>query len=146
MEEKILQKINEKKNILIVGKTNNGKSHFIKNKIIPLLKKNNLAVSYFEKCADLEIDNQSDVYIIDEVEILFDKLFLENLHPKEKPYYAESYLRKVKVWQEKLSQINKPVICIVTRNNLKEINNVFKNYKSLEWNNLPVEIFKFEKR
>ncbi len=145
MEEIILQKILNGRNILIVGKTNSGKSYFVKNKIIPLLGINSLRISYFEECANLEINNQSDVYIVDEVEILFDKLFLENLHPEEKPYYTKIYLDKVKIWQNKLSKIVKPVICIVTRNDKKELEYIFENYKKLEWNNLPVEIIKFER-
>ncbi|OQA36663.1 MAG: hypothetical protein BWY53_00390 [Parcubacteria group bacterium ADurb.Bin326] len=146
MEQEILQKIMKGKNILLVGKTDSGKSYFIKNQIIPLFRQKNINVCYFEECADLEINEQCDVYIIDEVEILFDKEFLESLHPDEKPYYTNNYLETVKVWQNKLSKITKPIICIVTRNNKEEIDYIYNNYKSLEWNNLPVEIVKFEKR
>jgi adenosyl cobinamide kinase/adenosyl cobinamide phosphate guanylyltransferase len=145
MKHLILQKILEKKNILLVGPTDSGKSHFIKKQMIPLLKQNNINVSYFEECKDLEADDQSDVCIVDEVEILFDRAFLENRHPKERPFYTDAYLKKVKVWQKKLSLIKKTIICVVTRNDVAEINNLSKNYKKLEWNDLPVEVVKFYK-
>ena len=145
MKHLILKKLLEGKNILLVGETNSGKSYFVKNQIIPLLKENNINVSYFEECADLEVDNKCDVCIVDEVELLFDKQFMEDTYPKEKPYYTWSYLQKVAIRQDKLSQIQKPVICIVTRNGKHEIDYVVKNYKKLEWNNLPVEVIAFER-
>lgn len=143
MQNLILQNILERKNILLVGETNSGKSYFIIHQIIPLLEKNNLKVAYFPECADLEVDNQCDVYIVDEVELLFDKQFLEELYPEERPYYTETYLQKVRVRHEKLSQIKKPVICVVTRNTKQEIDYLLENCKTLEWNNLSVEIIEF---
>ena len=144
MEQLILQKILEGRNVFIVGSTDSGKSYFIKNKVIPLLEHNNIKVSYFKDCESLKLDKQCDVYIVDEVEILFDKIFLENKYPKESPYFTKNYLEKVKKWHKKLSRINKPVICVVTRNTEDEIDYLSKNYKSLEWNNLPVDVIRFQ--
>lgn len=143
MEYLILQKILEGKNVMLVGPTDSGKSYFIKNKIIPLLKQNKINVSYFKDCDSIKLNKECDVYILDEVEILFDKTFLENRHPDEKPFFTKNYLEKVKKWHKKLAQINKPVICLVTRNDKMEIDYLFKNYKNLEWNNLPVNVIKF---
>lgn len=144
MEDIILEKILVGKNVLIVGKTNSGKTYFVKNKLIPTLKKNNLKIVYFENCEKLQVDS-SDIYIVDEIEILFDKSFLEKNHPKEKPYYSKEYLEKVQKWQNELSKITKPVICVITRNDQAAIDNLVKDYKNLEWNNLPVEIIEFVK-
>lgn len=146
MEQEILQKIVDGKNIILIGKTNSGKSHFVKNKIIPLLEKNNFQVSYTEDCKSLQINAHCDVFIVDEVEILFDKKFLENSHPKERPYYTNDYIKKVTSWQNKLSKITKPIICIVTRNSKKEIDYIYEHYKSLEWNRLPVDVVKQDTR
>ena len=132
MEDIILQKILADKNVLIVGKTDSGKTYFIKNELIPFLVKNKLNVYYFENCDKLELNNSADIFIIDEVEIAADKLLLEKLHPEEKPYYTEEYLEKIRSWHNKLSKIVKSVICIVTRNDQMAIDNLVENYKSLE--------------
>lgn len=139
-----MQKILKGKNVILIGPTNSGKSYFIQNKLIPLLKQNNIKASYFEECSDLQLNNRCDIYIVDEVEILFDKTFLENKYPKVQPYYSENYLEKVKKWHKKLAQITKPIICVVTRNGEEEIDYLLKNYKKLEWNNLPVDVVKFK--
>ena len=62
MKQEILQKIIEGKNILLVGKTNSGKSYFIKNKIIPLFKQKNINVSYFEECIQYFISMKIYIY------------------------------------------------------------------------------------
>jgi hypothetical protein len=146
MEQEILQRVLDGRNIIIIGETNSGKSYFVKNEIIPLLEKNNFKVSYSEDCESLKINSRCDVFIVDEVEILFDKEFLENMYPEKMPYYTDNYLKKVKSWLNKLSKITKPIICTITRNGKTEIDYVYENYKSLEWNNLPVDVVKFEKR
>jgi hypothetical protein len=56
------------------------------------------------------------------------KNFLKSIHPKEKPYYTNDYIKKVKSWQNKLSEITKPTLYIVTRNAKKEIDYIYENY------------------
>jgi hypothetical protein len=132
-----------KQNILLIGSTNSGKTFFVKNEIIPFLEKKWYKVVYFEDCNKLDPHKEANIFIVDEVEVLFDKDFLEKSNPEEIPYYNKSYLKTVENWQKKLSEIKTQIICIVTRNTEKEIDYVFQNYKKLEWNNLPVEIVKF---
>lgn len=132
-----------KQNILLIGATNSGKTFFVKNEIIPFLEKKWYKVIYFKDCHKLDPNKEADIFIVDEVELLFDKDFLEKSNPEEIPYYTEDYLKTVEKWQKKLSEIKTQIICIVTRNTEEEIDYVFQNYKKLEWNNLPVEIVKF---
>ena len=142
MKDGILR-TDKNENIILIWATNSGKSFFIKKQVIPFLEEKWIKIIYFENCDELDSTKKADIFIVDEVELLFDKAFLEKNHPEETPYYTKSYLEKVKRWHNKLSQINTKIIWIVTRNDEKDIDYVLQNYKELEWNNLPVEVVKF---
>jgi hypothetical protein len=145
MKNTILDKIQNNQHVLIVGKESSGKTHFAKNDLLPFLTVNNLKTAYFNNCNDLDTNTDSNVLIIDEVELLGDKNFLEQQHPDQSPYYPEAYLSKVKKWHEKLSEVKKPSIYIVTRNTDSSIDNIVNNYQNLEWNDLPIQVLKFKK-
>lgn len=142
MRDYIIKALLDSKNIILVWKTNSWKTYFIENSLISLLKEKNINFSYFKDCNDLNINN-SEIYLIDEVELLFDREYLELNHPEENPYYSENYLEKVKKWHDKLSKIEKPILCVVTRNDKKEVNNLIKNYNFLEWNWKKTEVIEF---
>jgi len=142
MKETILI-TNKNKNIILIWPTNSGKSFFIKKQVISFLEERWIKAVYFENCDELDPTKEADIFIVDEVELLFDKVFLEKNHPEKTPFYTNSYLEKVRKWHNKLSQINTKIIWIVTRNDEKDIDYVLQNYKELEWNNLPVEVVKF---
>lgn len=144
MIETIIENLMDSKNILLVWKTNTWKTHFIINELVPLLKKQWINFSYFSDCDELS-NNKSDIYLVDEVELLFDKEFLEKMNPDENPYYNNIYLNKVKKWHKKLSWIKNTVLCIVTRNQETAIQNLLKSYKLFEWNNSYVKVIKFKK-
>lgn len=142
LENIIVKKLLNNKNIILVWETNKWKSYFIENKVLPILKEKNINFSYFEDCERL-VNNSSNIYLIDEVEVLFDKDFLEKNHPEENPYYTNKYIKKVRNWHTKLAQINSTMICIVTRNKQNERTYLVNNYKFLEWNKEPVEVIEF---
>ena len=139
----ILKTILSKKSIFLIGKTNSGKTHFVKNKLIPFLKENKLKVKYFKDCDNIILTKNIDTFIVDEVELLFDKDFLEKKYSKEKPYYSKKYLEKVKNWFVILKKIKKPSIYIITRNEDDEISNLINNMKLCEWDmNLNIQTIK----
>ncbi|MCX6808992.1 MAG: hypothetical protein NTW50_05015 [Candidatus Berkelbacteria bacterium] len=77
----ILNLLKEKKSIFLIGSTNADKSWFAEKNLLLFLQGNGLTGSYIT-CAELTSDFQpvDDFIIIDEVESLQDRKFLENLH------------------------------------------------------------------
>ena len=131
--------------IFLIGKSNSGKSYYIKNKLMPFLEKSGIKIKFYENCDNINNFEDVDVCIFDEVELLFDKKFLEKKHPEENPYYSGGYLKKVSEWFLQLGKINKPSIYIVTRNADDEIEYIKNNMRSCEWNdNKNIEIIQFE--
>ena len=138
--------LREGSDIFLVGKTNSGKSYFAKNILLDFLK--NEKVIYLAGCnqlVNLNLKNNYDYLIVDEVEILFDRNFLENLH-KEKNFYTAKYLAKIKSWHKKLSLLKKPAVYIVTRNKKEEIAFLCSNLKTTEWNKRKAKVLRFDKK
>ena len=143
LTEKIYKELLSHNNVLIIGQTDSGKTHYVLNELIPFLRMKKLNIIYFSGCNDsLNIPNNTDVAIIDEVETLMDKDFLEQQYPDNKPYYSAEYLEKVKSWHNKLKNIKIPSVFILTRNGKKEIKYLVENVKIMDWGTV-VKCFDF---
>lgn len=132
MENNILNLINKNKNILLVGPSDSGKSFFIKNKLIPFLRRRGKKVAYYKDLEQSISPQGKEIIVLDEFEILEDKEFLEKLHPEERPYYSDEYIDRVLNWLNKIENIDNKFIYILTRNKEEEIKNV-KNIKKFSF-------------
>lgn len=130
--------------VLLVAPTDSGKTWFVKNELIPEMKKEGLAVGYLEN-PDAEMTSCCDFWVIDEVEILGDREFLEKLHPEEVPFYEEKYLEEVKRWHGKMKEIKKPCVYVLTRNDEKAVENLMREDLKTEWDRREVKVVRFEK-
>ena len=132
-------------NIVLIGGTDEGKTWFVHNELIPCLEEKGLRVKYFKDCnAEFDLSDNPELVIIDEVETLTDREFLEKRHPEEKTYYKKKYLQEVKGWHEKLKNINLPAIYIVTRSEKEEIDFLSKNLRVTDWGK-PVKCIVFKR-
>lgn len=142
----IYKEISGKKNILLVGPTDSGKTWYVKNTLIPFLQEKNLKTLY---CSDVDFIpeqiNDFDVLIVDEIETLLDKSFLEAGSNDSEPYYSKEYLDKVENWHVKLEKIDIPGVFILTRNKPEEIKNIVDNYVELDWG-AKIKSFVFERK
>lgn len=144
LTKKIYKELLLHNNVLLVGRTNSGKTYYAINELLPFLKNKKINPVYFKNCDIISaISNDVSVVVIDEVEILADKDFLEQRHHSNKPYYSPIYLEKVKKWQEKLKTIKMPAVFILTRNEKEEINNLVGSIKITDWGT-PVKCLIFE--
>jgi hypothetical protein len=106
----------------------------VTNELLPTIEKRNLQAQYIKECDDsFQGINNADIAIIDEVETLIDKDFLEQRHPKERPYYDDKYVGQVNNWFKKLKGINIPAIFIITRNDKEEISYLVKHLNVTDW-------------
>jgi len=144
LAKKIIKTLKNRKSVFFIGKTDDGKTYFVKNFLIPYLIKTNIKSRYFENINKLKITKGLKLPIIDEVKILSDRKFLEKEHPEEKPCYPEKYLKLVKKWYSKLSKIKTPAVYLITRNNQKEINYLKKKISKTEWNKSPVMVLEYK--
>lgn len=134
LTNKIYQIVSKGKNVLLVGPTDSGKTWYIKNTLIPFLQTKKIKAIYFsDPCVISELNNKTDIFIIDEIETLFDQDFLTGRSIDPEPYYSETYLTKVKLWHDKLKKLTAPSIYILTRNNQEEIDNIANNFKVTDW-------------
>jgi len=144
LTEKIYKELLSRKSVLVIGCTDSGKTHYALNELIPFLKVKKLNVIYFPNCNNLlNIPNNVDVAIIDEVETLADRDFLERQHPNDRPYYSAEYLEKVKNWHRILKNIQTPSVFVLTRNEKEEIKYLIDNIKTMDWGT-AVKCFVFE--
>lgn len=137
LSNRLVKYIERGLSIILIGKTNSGKSYFVKKELISLLKKK-FRVVYFKDGDNVEI-KKADVAIFDEAELLFDKTRLE----KQGEIFSRLYLNKVNKWQILYKKFNMPSIYIVTRNEMKDINYIKKNYKKAEWDNRKITVIKY---
>lgn len=130
--------------MLLIGREDSGKTYYALNEIIPFLKNKKLNTVYFPNCDDLlNVPDDIDMVIVDEVETLIDKGFLERQHSHNKSYYSVEYLEKVKSWHNKLKLIQKPTVFILTRSGKEEIEYLINNVKTIDWGT-PVKCLFFE--
>ena len=134
LTEKIYKELLFRNNVLLIGLVDSGKTYYALNELAPFLKNKKLNTVYFPNCNDfLNIPNNVDAVIMDEVETLIDKDFLERQYPNDKPYYSAEYLKKVKNWHDKLKLIQAPSVFILTRNKKEEIEYLVHNVKMTDW-------------
>lgn len=145
LKQKITKTLAKNNSIFLIGPVDSGKTYFILNELIPFLKKEKLSIKYFKDCNQIDNLPKEDIVIIDEVETLLDKKYLEQQYIEENPYYSEEYLSKVKRWHEKLKQIKQPCIYVVTRNSLQDIEYFMENVKRTDWDNREVESILFKR-
>ncbi|MDD5290413.1 MAG: hypothetical protein PHT40_04470 [Patescibacteria group bacterium] len=147
LKEKIYNLLKEKESVFVVGARDAGKSWFVENELLPFLRGKNFDVKYFSDGDHLSAaEILGDGVIVDEMETLQDRNFLETAHPEERPYYSDEYLAKVKTWFEKLKSIKLPTVYIITRNNQEEIQNLIQTVKTADWDNRAVECVEFVKQ
>ena len=137
----------KKKSVILVGASDSGKSYYAQNNLLPFLLKSGLTGQYLE-CDKINLHNmpKGDFVIIDEVESLQDKAYLEARHPEENPYYSQEYLNKIEKWSERLKEVNIPCIYIITRNEELEIDNFINTVSKADWDSREVRCFKFDFR
>lgn len=144
LTEKIYKELLSRNSVLLVGHTNSGKTYYAVNELMPFLKNKKFNAVYLANCEIVPIiSNDAVAMIIDEVETLADKDFLEQSHPEDKPYYSLAYLNKVKKWHEKLKNIQVPAVFILTRNEKEEIKYLVNNINTTDWGD-PVKVLVFE--
>jgi hypothetical protein len=141
----ILDLLKNRKSLFLIGPSNSGKTWFIKNDIIPYLAEHRLKPAYFANADQISNTDYCTAAVIDEIESLQDRVFLETAHPIEKPYYSTEYLNKLNRWFTKLRTIKAPSVYIITRNHQIEIKNFVATVKTTDWDNRPVEIIEFNK-
>jgi len=138
---KITDLLVQPKSVVLVGETNSGKTHWIKNTLIPHLRSLGKQVEYLRD--GNELTKQSpDIVICDEAETLFDKKYLQN---NKSDYYSPEYLKKVQDWQKNYSKLPAATLFAITRNQPEQIANLVANFKQADWDNRPVIVFEFTK-
>lgn len=144
LTEKIYKELLSRNNVLIIGLTDSGKTYYATNELVPFLKKKGFNVAFFSDCDHLSnISDETGLAIVDEVETLIDKNFLEQRHFQDKPYYSPEYLKKVEIWHNKLKLIKIPSVFILTRSEKREIEYLINNVKEMDWG-APVKCLAFE--
>lgn len=142
----IYREISARKNVLLVGPTDSGKTWYIKNILVPFLHEKKIKVIYFPNLDFFQGPADStDVFIVDEVETLIDQDFLETHSNNPEQYYPKNYLAKVKVWHDRLRKLTAPSIFILTRNNQGEIDNIVNKLMVTDWG-AKVKCFAFKKQ
>jgi KaiC/GvpD/RAD55 family RecA-like ATPase len=129
-------------NVLLVGESGAGKTHFACFKLIPELENQGKKVHYFEDAeSDFAGAKEADIVIVDEFETFFDADNLAQNHPDENPFYFESYLERVARWHQKIKEINRPLVLVLTRDKM-DIGYVIKHMQETDWG-LPVNVVEF---
>ena len=124
MLQKIFDLVSANKNVLLVGKTNSGKTYFITNELIPFFGKNGKQAIYISSMNEEINPTKDSIVILDEFEILDDRVFLEHQHPEETPFYSNEYLECIDKWLAKADKIKNTCVYVVTRNKDVEIENI----------------------
>lgn len=146
LENKIYKLLKAEKSIFLVGKPDAGKSYFVKNELLPYLKSKKMAIKYIADVDSVkEDDGRFDALIIDEVETLQDKEYLQNKYPDENPYYSEKYIKKVASWFDVLSNISSPCVYIITRDNKEDVNKLINTAEQADWDKREVVCFEYKK-
>lgn len=130
----------------MIGPTDSGKSWFGDKNLLPFLCSNGLTGTYITVCEITpDFRSKDDFIIIDEVESLQDRKFLEDLYSEEKPYYNLEYLANIQKWNDQLKKISIPSVYVITRNEKLEIDNFIKNISTTDWDGRKVECVEFKK-
>lgn len=117
MLKEIISALERRQNILLVGRRDAGKTYFVTNQLIPLLRTNGMDVHYYKDMdEEIHVLHKDEILIFDEFELLDDKESLERMHPEEQPYYLDSYLLMVHEWLQKAECVPNRRIFILSRN------------------------------
>ena len=130
----------------MVGKSDSGKTFFIKRELIPFLNSKKVNILYFSNCDKITTTPKEGVAIIDEAETFQDREFLEKNNTAKKSYYNKQYIQKVNDWFKKLKKVKIPSIYIVTRNNTSEINHFKKTIKATDFDGRETDVVVFSRR
>ncbi len=122
----------EGKSVVIVGCQNSGKTRYVKGALAPFLISKGFLVKYFENCDSVKEIEDGIIAIVDEVETLIDKDYLENKY-KNEDYYSLEYLKQVKIWHEKLKKLTQPAVFVVTRSNNEDSECLVNTLSKTEW-------------
>src|SRR3989344_7163315 len=139
--EKVIDSLLRNKSVVLVGSTNSGKSYWVEHYLIPVLGKSK-KIAYFKEAEDIQ-KIEADIFIFDEAETFFDKEFLRKRYPEKNPYYAPSYVKRVKNWHELYKKLNKPSLYIITRNSDEEVDYLVQNFNHTDWDNREILTLKF---
>lgn len=141
---RILGTLSSGRSVFLVGPTDSGKTWFVQNELVPFLEKQSVRVRYFADCDKLPKKGEVnvEVFIVDEVEIIQDTPFLEEIYTEQKPYFSPEYIAKVRQWFSALNRIQKPGVFVVTREK-EVIENFVNNIKTLDWNGKNAEVIEF---
>ena len=143
MNEKICSLLKAGMSVIIVGKSDTGKTWYAMNSLIPYLREQGLSTSYVDECSNIsENITPVDVAIIDEVETFLDREYLEKKHPEEQPYYSKEYEQRVFDWFSKLEKIKSPAVYFISRDEVY-IENFIKNIHSVDWDDRQVTAIRF---
>lgn len=145
-KNKIYNLINQGKSLFLIGKSDSGKTFFVKKELIPFFNNKKVEVSYFSDCDKIITPPKKGIAIIDEIETFQDKGFLEKNNTAEKPYYSKQYTQKINGWFKKLKGVKIPSIYLITRSNENEIKYFQKTIKTTDWDNRKVEVVVFSRR
>ncbi len=130
----IEEELKRGESIVLLGKTDSGKTWFCLHELMPFLQAENFNVVYLKDCDEsFGIINTADFVIVDEGETFIDRDFLEKRHPEEVLYYTKGYVKAVKEWHKKLAGIKVPSVFIITRNEDEELDYLMKNIKLTDW-------------
>jgi hypothetical protein len=145
--ESLLNEIAEKlinhNSVVLVGPTDLGKTRWVKTALIPYLRSLGKDPQYLED-GDAPLGKVSDIAICDEVETLFDELFLQG--GSSEKYYDQKYLKRVRSWYAKYAILPEGALYIVTRNTHDQIENLVKNFHNTDWDKRQVYVAEFKAR
>ncbi len=144
LTKKIYNILEKSQSVILVAPTDAGKTWFVLNKLIPFLGQRGVSVKYFEDGDAISGDN-FEIAIVDEVEILADRKFLEEIYPEDRPFYTDSYLKKMQRWHSSMSKLKMPSVYIVTRNDKRAIGYLKKKVFSAEWDGRKIEVLEFKR-
>ena len=145
-KERILGSLKEGRSLFLVGFGDSGKTWFAINELVPFLQKKGLDVTYFSDCDHLlGSATVGNAVVVDEVEVLQDRAYLESTHPDERPYYSDDYVVKVKSWFDKLRNVQQPCVYIVTRNSTEDVKNFMEMIKKTDWDSRTIETVEFHR-
>jgi hypothetical protein len=143
----LIQKISNlllaNKQVVLVGKSDTGKSHIIQDELIPLLEKTGKRVAYFKDGDHISPTEDAEIFIIDEAETFFDAHRLQTAHPDDHPYYSSDYIARVQKWHLAYTNLQKPSLFIITRNASEDIEYLVQNFNRTDWDNRPIITLKW---
>ena len=142
LEQDIYNRLLQGRSVILVGPTEEGKTWFVKNKLIPLFDLNKQTYQYIYGFINDPVFVKSNFVIVDEYETFLDRDFLEKRYPEDVPYYNDKYFNDVSRWHRLLAGNKIPTVYILTRNEGSDIDNVLSHVGLTDWGN-KVDVIEF---